>query len=76
MFTKFFALQGWMPTKEALEKYDLTEFYEVADALKVGHIRRFNNALKTYERKFISSGVYLILEKLRMILYRNLLKKT
>ena len=64
-----------MPTKEALEKYDLTEFYEVADALKVGHIRRFNNALQTYERKFISSGVYLILEKLRMILYRNLLKK-
>ncbi|CAG7733271.1 unnamed protein product [Allacma fusca] len=67
---------GWMPTKEALEKYDLTEFYEVADALKVGNIRRFNNALRKYERKFIVSGVYLILEKLRMILYRNLLKKT
>ena len=40
-----------MPTKEALEKYDLTEFYDVADALKIGHVRRFNEALKKYESK-------------------------
>jgi hypothetical protein len=51
------------------------EFYDVANALKDGNVRQFNVALKQNETTFIKNGVYLILEKLRMLLYRNLFKK-
>jgi len=64
-----------MPTEEALQKYNLMEFLPVANALKVGRIREFNEALKQNEATFIKTGNYLILEKLRMILFRNLFKK-
>jgi hypothetical protein len=58
-----------------LAKYDLTEFEEVAEALKDGNVYRFKTALQRHETRFIKYGVYLILEKLHMLLYRNLFKK-
>jgi len=66
---------GWLPTEEALRKYDLMEFLNVSKSLKDGNIRKFDAALKENEKIFIKAGVYLILEKLRMLLYRNLFKK-
>ena len=66
---------GYLPTAEALAKYGLVEFGEVADALKDGNILKFKQALEKSEAKFIKAGVYLILEKLHMTLYRNLFKK-
>jgi len=51
------------------------EFEEVSEALKDGNVYRFKQALQKSEKKFIKYGVYLILEKLHMLLYRNLFKK-
>lgn len=70
-----FVLQGYLPTTEALTKYDLTEFGKVSEALKDGNIKNFKLALEKSEAKFIKAGVYLILEKLHFMLYRNLFKK-
>jgi hypothetical protein len=67
-------LQGFLPTSEALKKYDLAEFGKVSEALKDGNIQKFKAALEQSEAKFIKAGVYLILEKLHMMLYRNLFK--
>lgn len=40
-----------------------------------GNLRLLNEALRTNESFFIKCGIYLILEKLKIITYRNLIKK-
>ena len=68
-------LLGHMPTKAVLQKYDLMQFDEVVQAVKQGNLLRLNAALEANESFFISAGIYLILEKLKIITYRNLFKK-
>merc|ERR1711983_553730 len=43
--------------------------------VKQGNLLRLNKALDTNEKFFIKAGIYLILEKLKIITYRNLFKK-
>jgi len=70
-----FCEQGRLPSREVLRKYDLMQFADVADAVRCGNLLKLNEALQTHELFFIKSGVYLILEKLKVITYRNLFKK-
>jgi putative ubiquitin-RnfH superfamily antitoxin RatB of RatAB toxin-antitoxin module len=64
-----------MPSKAVLEKYDLTQFTEVVQAVKQGNILQLNKAIQQHEVFFIKCGIYLLLEKLKMITIRNLFKK-
>ena len=64
-----------MPSKAVLEKYDLTQFTEVVQAVKQGNILQLNTAIQLHEVFFIKCGIYLLLEKLKMITFRNLFKK-
>ncbi|XP_006813509.1 PCI domain-containing protein 2-like [Saccoglossus kowalevskii] len=68
-------LLGHMPSARLLQKYDLLQFADVAKAVKIGNLLLFNEALQRHEAFFIKCGVYLILEKLKIITYRNLFKK-
>jgi len=68
-------LLGHMPQTQLLKKYDLLQFQEVVAAVKQGNLLRLNEALETNEKFFIKCGIYLILEKLKIITYRNLFKK-
>jgi hypothetical protein len=68
-------LLGHMPKRELLEKYDLLQFVEVARAVSSGNLSLLNEALERNEAFFIRCGIYLILEKLKVITYRNLIKK-
>ena len=68
-------LLGHMPNRQVLEKYDLMEFDEVVQSVKQGNLLRLNKALDTNEKFFIKAGIYLILEKLKIITFRNLFKK-
>ncbi|XP_067944612.1 PCI domain-containing protein 2-like [Watersipora subatra] len=68
-------LMGRLPQKEALQRHDLMQFASVADAVKCGNLLKLTQALQKNEPFFIKSGVYLILEKLKIITYRNLFKK-
>ena len=63
-------LLGVMPKMEVLEKYDLLQFREVVLSVKEGNLLRLNEALETNERFFIGCGIFLILEKLKIITYR------
>eukprot|EP00795_Rhopilema_esculentum_P016375 gene16375-7777_t len=65
-----------MPSKKLLHKYKLDQFTDVAKAVCVGNLLLLNQALEKYQTFFIRSGIYLILEKLKIITYRNLFKKT
>ena len=64
-----------MPSEAVLEKYDLTQFIEVVQAVKQGNILQLNKAIQLHEVFFIKCGIYLLLEKLKMITFRNLFKK-
>ncbi|XP_060577197.1 PCI domain-containing protein 2-like [Ruditapes philippinarum] len=68
-------LLGQMPKSELLRKYDLLAFLEVSEAVGSGNIRQLNAVMEKHEHYFIKCGIYLILEKLKIIAYRNLFKK-
>ena len=67
-------LLGQMPKQSLLKKYDLQQFTGVMEAVKEGNLYNLNKALEDNERTFIKWGIFLILEKLRIITYRNLFK--
>lgn len=68
-------LLGFMPTRELLQKYDLLQLWDVTVAVQSGQISQLLDAMSTHQTFFIQCGIYLILEKLKMITYRNLFKK-
>ncbi|VDL84808.1 unnamed protein product [Schistocephalus solidus] len=68
-------LLGIFPQQKLLGKYNLREFEGIAEAAKSGNIKRLNEDLGRYEDFFISCGIFLILEKLKVIAYRNLFKR-
>jgi hypothetical protein len=68
-------LLGQMPKETLLQKYDLLEFKGVMRAVKEGNLHKLNQELERLEKTFIKWGIFLILEKLKIITYRNLFKK-
>ncbi|AWO95509.1 putative PCI domain-containing protein 2-like [Scophthalmus maximus] len=68
-------LLGHMPTHQLLRKYDLMQFADVTKAVSEGNLLLLNEALSRHETFFIRCGIFLILEKLKIITYRNLFKK-
>jgi len=66
---------GILPSKKLLETYGLTEFRDVVEAMRRGDARLLDDALDAGEAEFIRQGTYLILEKLRMSVYRTLFKR-
>lgn len=68
-------LLGYMPKREMLERYDVLQFHELACALKEGNILKFDEVIQRHEAFFIDYGIYLIVEKLKSIGYRNLFKR-
>ncbi|NP_001187326.1 PCI domain-containing protein 2 [Ictalurus punctatus] len=68
-------LLGHMPTNQLLKKYDLMQFADVTKAVREGNLLLLNEALAKHETFFIRCGIFLILEKLKIITYRNLFKK-
>ncbi|KAM4701427.1 PCI domain-containing protein 2 [Discoglossus pictus] len=68
-------LLGHMPTVQLLKKYDLMQFAEVTKSVSEGNLLLLTEALAKHETFFIRCGIFLILEKLKIITYRNLFKK-
>jgi hypothetical protein len=68
MFSKF-------PKPRLLQKYNLPQFADILTAVKQGDLRTFIASLSTYQDFFIKHGIYLMLEKLKTQVYRNLIKK-
>lgn len=42
---------------------------------RTGDVRKFNELMSKWERVFITTGTYLLMEKCVMLVYRNLVKK-
>ncbi|KAI6656831.1 PCI domain-containing protein 2 [Oopsacas minuta] len=68
-------LNGVMPSPVLLEKYKLTQFSSLVEAVCTGNIKLFTQTTNSQQIFFIRSGIFLLVEKLRMIAYRNLFKR-
>ncbi|RTG83760.1 uncharacterized protein DC041_0000244 [Schistosoma bovis] len=68
-------LLGVLPKESLLCKYNLKQFQDIADSVKTGNLRKMDSALEEHEAFFLSCGVYLILEKLKLTVYRSLFKR-
>lgn len=68
-------LLGYMPPKRILEKYDVLQFWDLVEAVKQGNLKRIDEVMELHGLFFIKAGIYLIVEKLKIIAYRNLFKK-
>eukprot|EP00118_Oscarella_pearsei_P023178 m.273980 g.273980 ORF g.273980 m.273980 type:complete len:446 (+) comp40581_c0_seq11:415-1752(+) len=68
-------MSGCLPTTELLDHHNLHQFSDVTQAVSQGNLRLLNDALREHEAFFIKFGIYLILEKLKIMIYRNLFKK-
>jgi len=68
-------LLGFIPKRSLLMKYNLREFVDLVEALRTGNVKLLNKTFEKNERFFIGAGIYLLLEKLKFIAYRNLFKK-
>ncbi|KAK9884866.1 hypothetical protein WA026_009088 [Henosepilachna vigintioctopunctata] len=68
-------LLGYVPSKSVLEKYDVIQFWELVQAVSCGNLKAFDELMEIHESFFIECGIYLIVEKLKIIAYRNLFRK-
>ncbi|XP_022212912.1 PCI domain-containing protein 2 homolog [Drosophila obscura] len=68
-------LLGYLPSKALLQRHDLLLFHDLAQALKAGNVNKFDEIVRDNEQVLIRSGIYLLVEKLKFIVYRNLFKK-
>lgn len=66
---------GLLPRPGLLERYQLAEFVDLVAALRDGDFRRYQAELDAHQDEFITRGVYIILEKLKLFVYRNFFKK-
>ena len=66
---------GVMPGAAIGKVYGLHEFVELGDAVKKGDLQNFERIMNQYQCTFIQHGVYLVLEHVKMIVYRNLFRK-
>mmetsp|Transcript_31789 Transcript_31789/g.71289 ORF Transcript_31789/g.71289 Transcript_31789/m.71289 type:complete len:411 (-) Transcript_31789:24-1256(-) len=68
-------LRGRLPTRKLLEKYGLFEFVPILNGMRSGNLMEFSDGLVKHQDLFIRRGTYLLLEKCKMICYRNLFKR-
>jgi len=68
-------LLGSLPCERLLLKYRLTEFKGIVKAVRSGKMSDLNTELERHEAFFIKCGIYLLLEKLKVLTYRNLFKR-
>ncbi|KAK6590752.1 Csn12p Rpn3p family component of the COP9 signalsome [Cryptosporidium xiaoi] len=66
---------GFIPRISLLKKYDLKHYVEISKALIHGNIKLFELAIEKYSSIFIAHGTILCVERVKFIVYRNLMKR-
>ena len=68
-------LKGVMPSRYVIRKYDLTEYRRISEAIKVGNVRLLQQHLDDKQLRYVAMGIFVVMEKLILLAYRNLFKK-
>jgi len=66
---------GILPTEIIGTRYGLQSFVDIANAVKVGNIKVFEDLMELHQESFLKLGVYLVLERLKTVAYRCLYKR-
>jgi len=66
---------GTFPSEHMARIYKLDVLVHLGNAAKQGDLRTFNSLFEEHQRTFIRLGVYLVLEQVKIIAYRNLFKR-
>eukprot|EP01006_Ploeotia_vitrea_P020917 TRINITY_DN53241_c0_g1_i2.p1 TRINITY_DN53241_c0_g1~~TRINITY_DN53241_c0_g1_i2.p1 ORF type:complete len:432 (+),score=181.92 TRINITY_DN53241_c0_g1_i2:25-1296(+) len=66
---------GKPPTAHCLRKYGLSHFEGLARSIGKGALHEFNATLERHEERFIKYGTFLLLEKLKTVVFRNLFRQ-
>ena len=66
---------GSLPSPALLERSGLGHYYGICKAVATGNVKLFNAELQRHMEVFIRSGTFLLVEKLKLICYRSLLKR-
>jgi len=66
---------GRFPSAKLLQKYQLPYLAPVCRAVHRGDIKAFETELATYQQLFIRHGSYLLVERSKMIAYRNFFRR-
>lgn len=66
---------GVFPGPSVGERYGLPELVALGDAAKKGDIQSFETIMLQNQSSFVRIGVFLVLEQVKIIAYRNLIKR-
>ena len=66
---------GVMPSQKVATEYGLNVLVDIGEAVERGDLRSFNNLVQRQRPTFIRLGVYLVIEQLKIVVYRNLFKR-
>lgn len=66
---------GQLPLARLLEKHGLAEYAELSQAMREGDVRTFVRAKDTFQLQYIKIGVFLLIERLTLVVYRRLLQR-
>eukprot|EP00301_Raphidiophrys_heterophryoidea_P001265 c10617_g1_i1.p1 GENE.c10617_g1_i1~~c10617_g1_i1.p1 ORF type:complete len:311 (-),score=71.11 c10617_g1_i1:66-998(-) len=70
-------LSGSFPTEQLLQKHNLTNLYaNLCKALKRGNLALFEHSVATHRGSFLRLGLYLLIQKSKLVAFRNLFRKT
>jgi nuclear mRNA export protein PCID2/THP1 len=68
-------MRGSLPSLKLLESFDMMCYIGIVKALRSGNLSLFDSALEEHEYLFIHKGLYLVLQRMRLIVFRSLCKK-
>lgn len=69
-------LYGTLPSDQVLQRYSLTEEYgDIVESIRNGDITLFEKTMEEKEYELLAAGTYLVVEKLRFLVWRGLIKK-
>jgi hypothetical protein len=69
-------MRGKIPRAEMMGRYRLPEYEGISEAVRSGNLALFNASFAKSELLFRRRGLYLLLERLKWLVYRTLFKKT
>ena len=69
------AIRSKIPSQNLLEKYGLGAYGDMLNSVKQGNIKEYNEYLRVNQYKHIQQGIIVIMDSLKLLVYRNLFKK-
>jgi len=66
---------GIFPEESLLKKFRLSIYSKISRAVRTGNVPLLKAEITRYRKMFIKRGLYLIMEKMKLLAYRNLFKQ-